>query len=558
MSPTSYLDRNREAAVRFLQTAIVVDDAATVEPLEESAGSARRPGLAARIRASEPDQTPQDPPRPTGSDAVRVKVKPLSDALAEFGITCGVLRPDPGDDEKEITDRVVRVSERVDLAIVDWTLDQKREIISLEAIRRIVERDRRGCRVIAIYTSQQNLDQIADELMEKVPNVTRLDGDEPVLSVGGTRIALFRKAEAAESDSDGPLPAIGESELAKRLIDVFQEAVQGWVRTAALNTMAAMRENFHAVLDRLDPSLDVGYAGHLLRLDHLDDGAGQLLDSIGGELRGVVEDDPNSQASADPEALKSWIDYRGEQDELAVPADLLARYVMQPAKEQDGVRDEAFDALKNRDALPDGVGKRDVGRNSTALFIGGESLAIAEGAEADGRFAVLMSLRHRYGNNEPMLRLGTVVSDADGTKYWLCIQPDCDSVRLHGRSLPFPFIPLTVIEPEEKGTAFHLVVPSTDSVIRLFNPAKAATVTIYKFDPKGDTKTVRFRPDKSDPPRLIVKSTGNVPLYWVGQLKPVHATRVAHRLGEAITRIGLDESEWLRKASQLKGRPDAT
>jgi len=35
-------------------------------------------------------------------------------------------------------------------------------------------------------------------------------------------------------------------------------------------------------------------------------------------------------------------------------------------------------------------------------------------------------------------------------------------------------------------------------------------------------------------------------LEWVAQLKPLHAQRIAHDIGQAISRVGLAEAEWVR------------
>lgn len=44
-------------------------------------------------------------------------------------------------------------------------------------------------------------------------------------------------------------------------------------------------------------------------------------------------------------------------------------------------------------------------------------------------------------------------------------------------------------------------------------------------------------------------------LVWVAQLKPAHAQRVAESIGRELTRVGLDESEWLRLRGRSGKRP---
>ena len=33
---------------------------------------------------------------------------------------------------------------------------------------------------------------------------------------------------------------------------------------------------------------------------------------------------------------------------------------------------------------------------------------------------------------------------------------------------------------------------------------------------------------------------------WVGQLKPLHAHRIAHEITDGLSRVGVSEAEWLR------------
>ena len=35
-------------------------------------------------------------------------------------------------------------------------------------------------------------------------------------------------------------------------------------------------------------------------------------------------------------------------------------------------------------------------------------------------------------------------------------------------------------------------------------------------------------------------------LEWVAQLKPAHAQRIAHDIGQSFSRVGVVEAEWLR------------
>jgi hypothetical protein len=544
----SYAELNRAAALRFLQTAVVVDDAASVSSPDRQGRLLTTPGVrsATRLAAERARPAENAERQPTAAPRAPLDVKALSDALADRGITCGVLKPSPEEKEQLVIDRVVSVSARVDLVVLDWVLDPVAGVTSLEAVKRIVHTDRRGCRVIAIYTSEP-LAEIAAELEQELEDAQRAADDEMMLRVGGTRIALFRKATADDVERDDENRGYSELQLADKLIEVFLDLAQGWVRGIALNTLAAIRENLHAVLTRLDPSLDLGYAGHLLRLEHVEEGALQLIDAIGGELRGVIEDDRRSHETAGPSGLKAWLDYRDGLGELAISRDLLSTYLSHPPAKRGETLTDVMNALNSGRPQDQRVKKPEFTRSATALFTAG--FAVDSAREADGDFAILLAIRHAYSGALPHLRLGTILSDRQRRKYWICLQPDCDSVRLKSKTAAFPLMPLRVVNDADK--RFHFVVPRSRLNAHLFNPATPAAVTTYTFRPNAATKQVAFKHSRADASVLEVHTTSRKAFVLAGQLKPAHAARVAHGLGQALTRIGLDESEWLHAQSRL-------
>jgi hypothetical protein len=550
MTTLTYKELNRAAALRFLQTAVVVDDAATVNPPDGKGGVLNTPGLKEAASSTQHELRSSDefdeqalPP------TLKVDVKTFADALADKKITCGVLKPTIDEPASKTIDRVVNASAHVDLVVLDWILDPKSGLNSLEAIKRIISDDLGGCRVIGIYTSDPQLERIADHIEEGLDGVTR-DDDDLLLRAGGTRIALFRKAGEEREDDGSGVQALDEVELAERLIEVFLDLASGWVRGIALNSMAAIRENVHVILTRLGPSLDLGYAGHLLRLDHPDEGAKQILDAIVGELRSVLDDDNSTHQGAELDAMFAWVAHRETEGNLAVAQELLTRYLTASKKDRgQDLQGEIIADLRKQGLIP--VKKQEFGgklfkASATALFTAAYDRDAAR--KGDGDFAALLALRHTYGSAIPYLRLGTIVSDPNRTHYWLCLQPSCDSVRLKGKSEAFPFMPLELVDGDVGEISF--VVPDGDSNVQLFNPIVPALIVRNSFRPDPKSETVRFKMIKGNPGQFALRTTGRKKILWVGQLKPSHAARVAHRLGQQLSRIGLDESEWLLARSR--------
>lgn len=548
MADRGYGKLTRDAALRFLQTAVIVDDAATVQPDEVATESVGTPQRGAAKRAAIGEEH-REGVVGGGAPQVPVDVKALSTALADRGITCGILRPTPDETDSTITNRVVKASSQVDLVILDWILDADSELTSLEAIKGIVEQDQRGSRVIAVYTSQESLDEIAVELLDSLDGAQKASGADRMIAVGGTRIALFRKSGLSGGKVRKGKSVYDEVRLADRVVEIFMEAVQGWVRAIALNAMAAMRESVHLVLTRLDPTLDVGYAGNSLRLEHAEEGPRQLLDSLGGEFRDVIEADQRTHEAAGVSALHAWIADRDDRDDLATSTENIETYLAQAAESTS--RKELGSAMKALKASMTACGDlSEMGidefkREMTAVFL--RNFDGAKARTADSEFAMLLALRHPYPGVERTLRLGTIVESEEG-ELWLCVQPVCDSVRVKGPKL-FPMIPLLDATPGEKNP-IHIVVRNSSTISLLSNPATPDQIRSFEFDPDPATETVLFHVNARESSSPFIRDRDGNLYEWLGELKPSHANRVAHRLGEKLTRIGLDESVWLHDRTE--------
>src|SRR4051794_2282979 len=132
---TDYEELQYDAALRFLQTALFVDDRVSTDPEEEKPEGGllapRTPGLrsnrgdqgadATDSDAGEDERNTRETSREDGEaraeseraeqeaeDAANVvHVKPLADLFADLELTCGVLKPVPGEPAAEVTNRVV-------------------------------------------------------------------------------------------------------------------------------------------------------------------------------------------------------------------------------------------------------------------------------------------------------------------------------------------------------------------------------------------------------------------------------------------------------------------
>lgn len=131
----------------------------------------------------------------------------------------------------------------------------------------------------------------------------------------------------------------------------------------------------------------------------------------------------------------------------------------------------------------------------------------------------------------PILTLGTVIKSVD--KYYVCIQQRCDSVRIK-EERRFLFLPL-----EEKGE-YPLIV---NNELKLFPNKSSFAIKTVKFKPKEGATIIQA--SKKEDKYVFYSSYGET-YEWVVDLKEMQAQRILNSYCAQLSRVGLNESEWLR------------
>jgi hypothetical protein len=151
-------------------------------------------------------------------------------------------------------------------------------------------------------------------------------------------------------------------------------------------------------------------------------------------------------------------------------------------------------------------------------------------------------------NKAFFLSLGTILKATDKS-YYLCIQPICDSVRLD-ESKDYQFIFLKL---ENKGASkklylrkgFNIVVTDNNKNSFLSITDKISKICVFSFKPTPENDRVLISND------ITIAGTDNkssqIEFSFLAQIRQEQARRIANNFLHRITRVGLDESEWLRR-----------
>lgn len=441
--------------------------------------------------------------------------------------------------------------EKSDVIVLDWYLDlenqkdeadeeadadmdEPRGFYTKYLIEEIVSdaKDEK-LKIIIVYTGETDLRGITEEIY----NVTKqygnfVHGDCRLYSPNVSILvcAKYNGEDQFKHLVDLKTKVVRYEDLPDFIMKEFSKQVNGILPNFALSAISAIREQTSKILNVYSGETDYAYLGHRVMLKNQKD-AQQLLTKVFCESISDLVASSNSEID---NWLFPWIDSRYQNaktikirdKEITINADLLKELLS-----------DSSESYKDKIArlLHGNLSVKDAERNSTFLFSTDETVA----NNSNIQFAKITHHKNIFGvlPRRPMLTLGTVVS-CDGN-YYVCIQQRCDSVRLT-EERKFLFLPLT-----NTNSKIHVVINNTTYL----NVSESS----YAL------KTVRFKPQEGEDciyainieeekgrQKLFFESIYGEKYEWILELKELQAQRIVDAYCSALSRVGLDESEWLR------------
>ena len=516
-SAEKFVSRGREFTERFLRTAVVVDDEAYIEadrrggPKEEVVSPGRH-----TLASGQEDQSPSG-----GGSKHTLNARPVINSFSALGMICGVVGT---------TKSAKKVMRKADIVVLDWLLqeDDPQHTLNLLSDLLTAEVDRNSLRLVAIYTGEARLEDICAAVIAEL----RETGLDPVENESKTeisyrhgRVVLYAKSNVNLAE---PLKerSVAEGDLPDRLVEDFSAMTEGLLPSIALTSLTAVREGEHRILDQFCAGLDPAFLAHRACISNPDDAERQIVNHVSEELRGLMDDAVAAESPAGADAVEGCIrcESRGTEGFVFGGRNLTLKQTITLATKglkASVLKDNAFEGL-------------------SAGFSGGEAVDLV-----DERLAWIMSFRTVFDAPPPTLWLGSVVTemeDGGKEKHLICMRPRCDCVRLEKKT---SFFFLQLVEP--KGAKEQLVVRLGDEEFkRLGIELDPAGWVRRKFDPSGGKRSVIATRRESDGDFEFEDTCGKRYM-WQGELKTEYAQRIAQTFATKLSRVAVDESEWLRR-----------
>jgi hypothetical protein len=567
-----------KAAKRFLQTAMLFDDNATF-----TAPVTVKPVVLITPPSDEPEELediPEAKSEPT-KDEVKNSQTPnpgenlyaklINDAFAKEGIVCGVIKP-VREDPTAIA-AIKNAAKRTDIVVVDWSIDNDQGATAMSLIESILKddqnddsQDNKGrLRLLAIYTFDPGLADIAEEIKNRFgfkPTGEDVKGQYTLALDNNVRLCIYQKdrGSAAYYGPDRER-VVADDKLPEKLIGDFSDMTSGLLFNLVLTALGAIRENTHRLIQRFSATMDAPYFTHRVLSPHVDDTQAHPINLLTSEIEDILLDCVVSE-EVNSKSINDWLDKISNDRDLTWNG-ISKADILQSLKALSAVGIEKYFET-NQASLPatlKALYKKLVAgedRNSamTSMLIGNN----AKANEYDRDFAILTSFRSHYVQPPPQLTLGAVLgrkNDMNGWDYLICIQPVCDATRL-GVGIPHSFPFLRLIDPTRAAPpkpVFNLTFVHRKETRRLKIAVKPSQIVLHSFNGNCSNETVVATRHKDivvdNPDYWTFTTTDDVSYEWIGELRFPQAQRVAVNLAAELSRVGLTESEWLRRA--IKG-----
>jgi hypothetical protein len=547
-----------EATRRFLKTAIVIDDEIIAEndtattagefaadadqddqesPPFAAAASDEVPAVSGALTDGGSIAAEAVEPPVGGDQDAEVEIKPLADAFLDRQIVCGVLKPEDADNDKKVVERAVRAAAVADIVIIDWFLRKNSDSLARAILETILKQDaaQNGrLRTVVVYTSATPLVERRDKLVEHLTKagfkVESPPSDDTLLTVDSCRIRFVQKRSLNVGTKVEELPDVAIAE--------FAQHSSGLLANFALLGVAALRDATHHVLANLTSKMDAAFVGHRMLLGDFAGAQGFAMSLFMLQMKGVLSLPTSLGNSLADGEVSAWLDNRfgyAEADaqlaSIGTDKEKLLQSVLAGAPKSDIAHKALF--LPETKALP------------------GDAAKVEKAAGLEfSRFATFV--REQDGFNPipkdwmPTLTLGTVVKLMDKrARYFMCVQPLCDTVRIDEQRY-FPFIELTATKVTNSSD--NLALRDSGKPVLVSVSSKAGARHYAKFDPRGASAIVADSVDG----KFVFSSTLDHRYWWLGDIEPMKAQRIAVDLSSTLARVGIDEYEWLRRGGTAK------
>ncbi len=485
----------------------------------------------------------------------------ISKVFAKKQKICSVYNPVNEDDILDL----ILISKKSDIVVIDWKIDLELVAVAGDENADVPDDDPRGTytvriikeilldpltginslKMITVYTGETDLKGITAEIFKQlktdIPDLECTDFE--VFTKSFKIIVIGKPSLIAKHIPEFAARIKTYEELPDFILNEFTKLTSGLVSDFVLNSLTVVRANIFRLINLFNKDIDAAFLSHRSLLPEPEDAKEQLVELLSHSINALLNYSKAGNYLSD-ELIVKWIDSNTFTEivkllnkDIAIDGAFLKQWVEQGFESTYKSKWQAanygdLSETKFKDFY------KNLHRDATRYF--------SNDGKHETRDYEFSILTHQKSNIKlpgmaPKLTLGTIVKRNVGEEklYYVCIQQKCDSVRLNAERR-FLFLPLA---PVEQGK-FHFVVSDEGKFIKLKIEDTSYNLKTVKFKPDQDGK---FPISKNQNGTYHFTSVYGEEFLWLSDLKDAHAQRIANNYAAKLARVGLDESEWLRR-----------
>lgn len=471
--------------------------------------------------------------------------KAVSEAFLKEGKICAIYAPKVDGDIVDCFNAI----QKADAVVLDWNLrltttekydpmaddeSDNRGHYSKRIIQDVIyDAGKEKVKLIIIYTGESDIENIAEEIHQHIQNKDYAV-DNKNLSVQNTNLKIIVRAKegtkVVENHKD---KIIKYNQLPELITEEFAAFTIGLLPNYALSAITAIRDNTSNILGVFSKDIDPAFLGHYISIAETTE-AKSILDEI---LSCTVKELFSAKQSDLQNQIQKWIEYN-----FKVPQSITIesnQYDIDSTKLKKILSSEKVKLSEKLSEIKIQLGEDKAKKNASSLFcIGNSSLS-------NHKFAKLIQHKNLLltGMNTHKLTLGTIVRTKkdENELFLLCIQQACDAARIpfaEGRN--FLFLPLKK-ELGSKGDYEAIIIDDTNHYLV---DNRSYSIDVRHFKPETDNSPILSK--KTSSGEYVFTDTEKRQYVWIAEIKELLAQRIVDSYTSQLSRVGIDNSEWIR------------
>lgn len=556
---SAWREHCRSAVRKFVMNAVVVDNEPSLPGCNPIPQGRKAVAEAADngLGAASDDEEAVSPMEGSGSEEIinghPLDVQAISDAFADQEIACAFVLPKEEDSDETVIKRVLVATIPADIVVIDWKLRNGSHDLTSNILKKIAEKDvaeNGRLRLICVYTGEPQIEEITrDAIAALESGGLAFDTRE---EQNGRARGRYHCLQVLSKQDEAGVP-----QLPNKLIDAMTTLADGLLPAFSIAAVAAVRRNMHHIIARFPATLDDAFVANLLITDPQEDVTELIRELFVSECDTALGLERVADAYLSKKQVNDWllakekphgkVDYELD-DKNKTKVKITKEFISALLNSGFSGDKVTIDATKTYEF-------KDKKRSKLSHALHGNKTKAKEG---EGLFARFVSLkREAFGNTKlsdewkPSLTLGTLLRDTANGKFYYCITPACDTIRLKGKKRSF-----VMLELENPEGMPSLIIRVSGASEKLKINTRPHCVRTFEF--LGDASNGRIMAKTQLVEGRMVfffEKFGHpagepLTLEWLGEIRRNRASRDMAELNREWLRLGIKDSEYLRLASK--------